>query len=103
MGLRWNSGGTPVGLRWNSDGTATRHKMAQALRDYVSRHKGDVWNAPRWVFAPTVTLPIGKAAAFLGVSAIKLIRNTDLWGFTVYRTSGYWGNGREAAIRRHKE
>ncbi|KKN57088.1 hypothetical protein LCGC14_0565600 [marine sediment metagenome] len=64
--------------------------MAQALQNYVSRHKGDIWNAPGWVFAPDVTLRIGKAAAFLGISAINLIRNTDLWGFTVYRTSGYY-------------
>lgn len=63
--------------------------MAQALQGYVSRHKGDVWNPPAWVFAPGVTMAIGKAAAFLGISAITLIRNTDNWGFTVYRTTGY--------------
>lgn len=33
-------------------------------------------------------MPIGKAAAFLGISAKTLIRNSDLWGFTVYRTNG---------------
>jgi hypothetical protein len=59
----------------------------QGSRDYQSRHKGDIWNPPGWVFASKVTLPIGKAAAFLGVSAYHLNKNTDLWGFTVYRTS----------------
>jgi len=33
---------------------------------------------------------IGKAAAFLGVSDSTLNRNTDLWGFTVYRTCGFY-------------
>jgi len=63
--------------------------MPQALQAYIARHEGDVWNPPAWVFAPTVTMPIGKAAAFLGIAKITLIRNSDLWGFTVYRTSGH--------------
>lgn len=61
--------------------------MGQALQGYASRHKGDVFNPPPWVFAPGVTMPVSKAAAFLGVARITLIRNTDRWGFTVYRTS----------------
>lgn len=64
--------------------------MAQAMRAYLSRHKKDVWNPPRWVFAPNVSMTIGKAAEFLGMSALTLNRNTDLWGFTVYRTSAYY-------------
>jgi len=33
-------------------------------------------------------MPIGKAARYLGISTTTLKRNTDLWGFTVYRTCG---------------
>jgi len=57
---------------------------------YVSRHEKDVWNPPEWVYAPTVTMTVSKAAKFLGVSRIILIKNTDLWGFTVYRSGAYY-------------
>ena len=57
---------------------------------YVARHVKDVWNPPAWVYAPAVTMTVGKAAAFLGVTRGILIKNTDLWGFTVYRSGAYY-------------
>lgn len=56
---------------------------------YVSRHANDVWNPPAWVYAPTVTMKVSQAAKFLGVTRVKLIKNTDLWGLTVYRSGAY--------------
>lgn len=35
-------------------------------------------------------MTVGKAAKFLGISRVNLIKNTDLWGFTVYRTGAYY-------------
>lgn len=58
--------------------------------NYVSRHRNDVWNPPAWVYAPTVTMTVGKAAKFLGITRLNLIQHTDLWGFTVYRSGAYY-------------
>lgn len=57
---------------------------------WVSRHERDIWNPPGWVYAPTVTMSTGKAAAFLGVAHCTLVRHTDEWGFTTYRNSAFY-------------
>lgn len=56
----------------------------------VSRHERDIWNPPAWVYAPTVTMTTGKAAAFLGIAPTTLVKYTDLWGFTTYRNSAFY-------------
>ena len=56
----------------------------------VSRHERDIWNPPKWVYAPTVTMTTGKAAAFLGIGHSTLIMHTDKWGFTTYRNSAFY-------------
>ena len=57
---------------------------------YVQRHENDVWNPPAWVYSPTVTMTAAKAARFLGISRPSLVKNTDLWGLTVYRSGSYY-------------
>ena len=77
-----------IGNRSGRDRSIRGLNMSQAIQTYISRHEGEINDPPLWVLAPHVTLTTPKAAAFLDIAPITLIRYTDRWGLTVYRTSG---------------
>lgn len=56
--------------------------MAQ---DYPRRHTNDLYNAPPWVFLPSISVGSPKAAEMLNISRNRFLRLVDSLGLTVLR------------------
>ncbi len=56
---------------------------------YPRWHKKDVYNPPRWVFMPGVSVGSIRAAKMLRMDRVTFLRYVDHLGLTVYRDSSY--------------